>query len=182
MVHSWASRKSGYAERILRELARAVRDSESEEWRTIHGARVRIKNGVVVGGAGGELNGLRVDPSAPGATMPSASGRNRLQVRGFRSKQKANNHFSKHKKEFSLLGITTADKYVQYAIKLIESPVGKNVLGHVDKNRYVTRYSKTDNVYVKESALKGIFTMYIPQEGALYYNNERRKDEERKEE
>lgn len=34
---------------------------EKGVWRTINGAKVLVKNGVVIGGAGGRLNGIRVD-------------------------------------------------------------------------------------------------------------------------
>lgn len=59
MVYSWVSRKSGCAEEILRELARQFVTQNRKSGGQSMAPGVRIKNGVVVGGAGGKLNGLQ---------------------------------------------------------------------------------------------------------------------------
>ncbi|MBR7025292.1 MAG: hypothetical protein IKI08_04730 [Selenomonadaceae bacterium] len=103
----------------------------------------------------------------------SPSGANKFIVRGFKSKQSLNNHWRDHGEqypEFTLL------QYEQRALELIESPVGGNILGHVDKVGVLIRYDKVTNDFVKGRPIKGIFTMFKPDDGLNYYETRKKED------
>lgn len=100
---------------------------------------------------------------------PSARGTNYLKVKGFSNKQKLMNHWKNgrtHRDEYPDL---TMEQYVATAVKLAESPVGGDILGHIDKNDDVIRYNVKTNDFVKASLTKGIRTMFKPDEGFKYY-------------
>jgi hypothetical protein len=101
-----------------------------------------------------------------------ASGSHDFKVKGFFSKQKLNNHWSKHRKEYPRM---TKDEYLQTAITLLESPVGGYIAGHMTADGTVVRYDKKANDFVKGKPDKGIYTMMKPTaEG--YYEAQREED------
>ena len=103
----------------------------------------------------------------------SANGENKFLVRGFKNRQTLMNHFKDHKEHYPHF---TLEQYEQRALKLIESAVGGNILGHIDKSGAVIRYDKSTNDFVKGRPLKGIFTMFKPDEGILYYETRKKED------
>ena len=107
------------------------------------------------------------------------SGENAFEVRGFKNKQDLMNYWSNkggHAEEYKADGILTAEQYVQRALTLIESKTSKNILGHCTKNGTVIRYDKEKSDFVKGHPKKGIYTMFKPDDGLKYYDNELRKD------
>ena len=109
----------------------------------------------------------------------SPTGANSFEVKGFVNKQKLNNHWQNgrtHRKEYEKDGITTKEAYEKRAVELIESPVGGNIMGHIDKDGHIIRYDEKTNDFVKGSPKKGIFTMFKPTEGKAYYDNKRKED------
>lgn len=107
---------------------------------------------------------------------PSPNGINKLQVRGFANKQKLNNHWQNgrtHKEEYPNF---TKEQYEQRALELIEKPVGKNILGHIDKDGAIIRYDRKTNDFVKGTIEKGIRTLFKPVNSGVYYENQRKKD------
>ena len=110
------------------------------------------------------------------SVTPSPSGANRLQVRGFASRQKLMNHWKNgraHRGEYPDL---TMEQYVQRAVSLAEMPTGGDILGHVDKDGVIVRYDRKENDFVKVSAKNGIRTMFKPDEGEQYYWKRRKED------
>lgn len=89
----------------------------------------------------------------------------------FRNKQKFNNHFTKHQKEFAKIGIMTFGQYKKETRRIIESPVGGDILGHIANKKYnqIIRYDKRLNLFVKGNPAKGVFTSFIPKDGIAYY-------------
>lgn len=109
----------------------------------------------------------------------SATGKNSLRVKGFKNKQHLNNHWKNgrtHKEEYAKDGITTAEAYEKRAVELAEMAVGGNILGYKTKEGYICRYDVEKNDYVKADIMKGIRTMFKPDEGIAYY--ERFKNQE----
>lgn len=106
---------------------------------------------------------------------PSATGANKLRVKGFRNKQAMNNH-KKHISEYKNDGIFTAEQYEKRAVELLEMPAGGNISGHLDKNNHVIRYDKAKNDFVKGDISKGVMTMFKPEDGYSYYLVQRTED------
>ncbi len=96
----------------------------------------------------------------------------------FVNKQKCNNHFTKHIAEFAEIGIMTMAQYRKETRRIIESPVGGDILGHIAsvKNNQIIRYDKRLNLFVKGNPDKGVFTSFIPIEGIGYYIRMERED------
>ncbi|MBQ8411013.1 MAG: hypothetical protein IJX15_04685, partial [Ruminiclostridium sp.] len=87
----------------------------------------------------GKMMGSTSD-SVDGTLEPSPTGSNELQNKGFASKQKLNNHWENgrtHKNEYLSDGIITAEQYEKRAVNLLESPVGGNIFGHLDKENFI---------------------------------------------
>ena len=126
----------------------------------------------------GKMMGSTSD-SVDGTLEPSPTGSNELQNKGFASKQKLNNHWENgrtHKNEYLSDGIITAEQYEKRAVNLLESPVGGNIFGHLDKENFIIRYDKTNNDFVIGTIEKGVFTMFKPINGYAYYENQRMED------
>lgn len=105
-----------------------------------------------------------------------ASGAHEFKVKGFRSKAKANNHFTKHKAEFEQDGIKTVDQYIARALELVESATGGDIQGHMDKEGNVIRYDSKQNQFVKGHPEKGITTFIKPVDAQAYYDMMREED------
>ncbi len=103
----------------------------------------------------------------------SAAGENKFIVRGFKNRQALMNHWKDHGAQYP--GFTVA-QYEQRALELIESAVGENILGHIDKSGAIIRYDKSTNDFVKGRPLKGIFTMFKPDDGILHYETRKKED------
>ena len=142
-----------------------------------------------MGGRGASLNGKAkntatnkaieiTDAQAKILSKYGASplGRNKFAVEGFRSKQSFNNHWKDHKNQYPNF---TQEQYKARALNLIESSVGKGILGHVDKDGILTRYDVKENDFAKGKPSKGIYTMFKPDDGIEYYKKMRRIDIER---
>ena len=89
----------------------------------------------------------------------SPSGENKFLVRGFKNRQALMNHWQNF----------TMAQYEQRALELLEQPTDKNILGHIDKSGYITRYDKENNDFAKGHPYKGIVTMFKPIDGLNYY-------------
>ena len=114
---------------------------------------------------------------AGGAAPPSAiikpSDAHEFKVKGFPSKQKLNNHWSKHGTEYPKM---TKDEYLQAAVTLLGKPVNDDVLGHVTADGLVVRYDTKTNDFAKGSPDRGVRTMYKPEDGKAYYDKQREED------
>lgn len=114
-----------------------------------------------------------------GGTSISPSGANEFKVKGFRSKQKLNNHWKNgrtHQDEYIKDGIKTKEAYVARAIELLESPVGGNIQGHIDAHGNVIRYDTEKNDFAKGNPNKGVTTLFKPADGKVYYEQKRKED------
>lgn len=111
-----------------------------------------------------------------GSKSPSPTGANVLEVQGFYSKAKLNNHWKDHEKQYIKDGITTKEQYLQRALELVQSPVGGSIKGHLTKEGHIVRYDEKTNDFVKANIKKGIITMFKPDEGKIYYENNRKGD------
>ena len=110
---------------------------------------------------------------------PSPTGINKFKVYGFRNKQKLRNHYTNgrtHANEFVDDGITTEQQYVDAGMKLIQSPVGGDIVGHIDKQNNVIRYDKKKNHFAKGNPEKGLTTFMKPINGKSYYDMQRKED------
>lgn len=91
----------------------------------------------------------------------SAKGSNKFE-KGFKNKQKRNNHFSKHSKEFKNDGIITPEKYEERALELVQSACNDNILGYKNSLDHIVRYDVSKNDFVKGHQKTGVFTLYKP--------------------
>lgn len=112
--------------------------------------------------------------SGSGAASPT--GANDLEVKGFYSQAKLNNHWKDHQAMYQKDGITTKEQYLQRALDLVQSPVGGSIKGHLTKENHIVRYDEKTNDFVKANIKRGIITMFKPDEGKIYYENTRRGD------
>lgn len=110
------------------------------------------------------------------SVTPSPSGANRLQVRGFASRQKLMNHWKNGRTHQDEYPDFTMEQYVQRAVSLAEMPTGGNILGHVDKDGVIVRYDRKENDFVKANVRNGILTMFKPTAGEKYYQSMREGD------
>jgi hypothetical protein len=100
----------------------------------------------------------------------SPGGENHFLVRGFANRQKLMNHCKNgraHRDEYPELA--SAEDYERKALSLLETAVGGDILGHVDGNGNVIRYNRRTNDFAKGNPLKGIRSMYRPENGEAYY-------------
>ena len=112
---------------------------------------------------------IRIKRNSDDITSPS--GANEFIVRGFKSKQSFNNHWRDHGEQYPGF---TLEQYEQRALELIEEPVGGNILGHIDKVGVLIRYDKATNDFVKGLPIKGVFTMFKPDDGINYYETRKK--------
>ena len=110
------------------------------------------------------------------SVTPSPSGANRMQVRGFPSRQKLMNHWKNGRTHQDEYPDFTMEQYVERAVSLAEMPTGGDILGHIDKDGIIVRYDRKENDFVKASAKNGIRTMFKPDEGEQYYWKRRKED------
>ena len=110
------------------------------------------------------------------SVTPSPSGANRLQVRGFASRQKLMNHWKNGRTHQDEYPDFTMEQYVQRAVSLAEMPTGGNILGHIDKDGIIVRYDRKENDFVKANVRNGILTMFKPTAGEKYYQSMREGD------
>lgn len=186
--------------KLLLKLANAFRraldyqkDPDPNHWGTINGAHVhKDENGNIDGGAGGALNGRPIEKPTENANNSgqseengynehiavTAKGKHEFSEVLFLNKQKFKNHFTKHQKEFEKIGILTFGQYKKETRRIIESPVGGDILGHIanKKNNQIIRYDKRLNLFVKGNPDKGVFTSFIPKTGIAYYVGMRKGD------
>ena len=167
------------------ELAEAYDQSGNNPERSIeerfnknHGKDGRFSAGS--GGLSGSYNSEKsgIDKSAGKSenVEVSAKGANEFKVRGFRSKQKLNNHYSKHEEDYKKLGIKSPKELNDYALKQCESPVGGDIIGHIDGNNNVIRYNTKTKLFAKGNPSKGINTAFIPSDPDNYYANQKAED------
>lgn len=169
-------------------------DSEEVVWRTTKTGRkyrINTKTGRVVGGSPAMPIGKVVTEStskeetinyekmkfkdlskAPMMSKINSTGVNKFPAQVFKNKSKAKNHYEKHKKELKLAGIKTFNDYVATTKRVIESPVGEDILGHATKGNQVVRYSINYNLFVKGNPDRGVFTSYIPDGKPGHYYQE----------
>lgn len=110
------------------------------------------------------------------SVTPSPSGANRLQVRGFASRQKLMNHWKNGRTHQDEYQDFTMEQYAQRAVSLAEMPTGGNILGHIDKDGIIVRYDRKENDFVKANVRNGILTMFKPTAGEKYYQSMREGD------
>ncbi len=161
-------------------LQNAEKDDIIQGREYIQDSETGLMMGSTPEGGGSSSDGDGGDGSENGkASTPSATGANKFTVRGFRNKQKLQNHWSNgrtHKDEYKKDNILTAEQYERRALALLEMPTGGSVLGHLDKDGNVIRYDKIKNDFAKGHPAKGIITMFKPEEGYVYYINQKKED------
>ena len=99
----------------------------------------------------------------------SPTGKNKFLVRGFKNRQALMNHWQNGRTHSEEYPNFTMEQYEQRAIELLEESTSENILGHADKNGYITRYDKQNNDFAKGNPLKGVVTMFKPIDGENYY-------------
>ena len=170
------------------------KDPNPEHWGTIKGAHVhKDENGNIDGGAGGALNGRPIkkptknennggQPEGNGYNehvVVTAKGGHKFPEALFVNKQKFRNHLRDHSDDLKKAGIRTEADYRRETRRVIESPVGGDILGHIanKKNNQIVRYDKRINLFVKGNPDRGVFTSFVPDgEPRLYYESMKKGD------
>ena len=127
--------------------------------------------------SGNSNNSGLTDSSESGKISPK--GENKFKVNGFRNKQKLMNHWENgrtHKEEFIKDGIKTAEEYERAGMRLVQSKVSGDILGHADGHGNVIRYDKKRNYFAKGNPEKGLTTFMKPEIGERYYQIQREED------
>ena len=81
-----------------------------------------------------------------------------------------------HKEEFVKDGITTKEQYEREGVKLVESAVGGNIIGHADGHGNVIRYDLGKHYFAKGDPNKGLKTFMAPKDKDKYYYEQREED------
>lgn len=103
----------------------------------------------------------------PAATQPDAPGNVRLHADiGFASRQKFQEHFEKHGREF---GNITADEYLRQAQTLRDRPAGKDVLEVVRADGVVSRFDHLSGAFLAFNQDLTIRTYFKPNDGVNYF-------------
>lgn len=142
-------------------------------------------DGMGGGGSGSSSSEKAIDKAEKSGIIEKANnrvdptGKNEFKVKGFANKQKLNNHWENgrtHKDEFVKDGIITKEQYEITGLKLAESSVGGNIIGHADKYGNVIRYDISKNYFAKGNPEKGLKTFMKPKNGRKYYDEQREED------
>lgn len=122
---------------------------ENGAWRTINGAKVLVKNGVVIEEAGGRLNGIRVDEETETQEGTSFSigpqnyiwghGKQKPKFYSETATRQHDEHHEKHAKEMGL----THDQWIREAAGILNDKASGDYLDWMDpqKGRYY-RFNK----------------------------------------
>ena len=124
----------------------------------------------------GEFGKGSTNAAKSDSVAPSPCGANRLQVRGFSSRQKLMNHWKNGRTHQDEYPEFTMEQYVERAVSLSEMPIGGDIFGHVDKDGIVVRYDRKENDFIKANVKKGIWTMFKPKTGEEYYQQMLKED------
>ncbi len=125
--------------------------------------------GQVGGSAPSDDSGSGGSSCSSAASSPSATGANVFK-RGF-SKRNLDAHFGgshDHSHEYPDM---TKDQYAERAMTLIQSPVGKGILGYKNAKGQVARFDTETGDFVKGHPDKGIATMFKPARGKEYFDD-----------
>ena len=101
----------------------------------------------------------------------SAVGRHKFPKVLFGTKQNFKNHFKNHKPDLANARIYTEEEYERETRRVIESPVGGDILGHIASvsKQEIIRYDKRINLFTKGNPQKRVFTSFSPENGIEYY-------------
>ena len=96
----------------------------------------------------------------------------------FGTKQNFKNHFKNHRTDLLKAGIHNEAEYERESRRVIESPVGGNIEGHVASvsKQEIVRYDKRINLFVKGNPQRRVFTSFVPSAGIRYYYEKREED------
>lgn len=89
-----------------------------------------------------------------------------------------NNHWKNgrtHSDEYLIDGIITAEQYEKRAVELLESPVGENICGHIDKDKNIIRYDIAKNDFVRAVLQKVLLQCISPKKVGLITNSRERR-------
>lgn len=86
-----------------------------------------------------------------------------------------NPKISSHRKEYEARGFDMK-KYGEYALDLVQRPVGNGIVGHKTVDGFVIRYNTKTGDFVKGHPKQGIKTMFIAK--PEYYERQKKRDEE----
>lgn len=108
----------------------------------------------------------------------SAVGRHEFPKVLFGTKQNFKNHFKNHKLDLLNAGIYTEEEYERETRRVIESPVGGDIMGHIASvsKQEIVRYDKRINLFTKGNPQKQTFTSFSPRDGVQYYYKNRDED------
>ncbi len=115
----------------------------------------------------------------PMRTVVSAKGRHKFPKGLFKSPSKSKNHFDKHGDKIDKRIVSNFEDYKREVRRIIESPVGGDILGHVANrtNQQITRYDRRLNLFVKGNPDRGVFTSFVPDgEPGEYYSKQKEED------
>ncbi len=159
--------------KLLRGLARIFHCAKDfDEWD--EGKHPRDRDGKFK-----ERSGQSAPSGYNGGSKVSATGSHSFPKVLFKSTHKFKNHFKNHKDDLLKAGIRAEEEYKRETRRVIESPVGGDIVGHIasKQNGQIVRYDKRINLFVKGSPKKGVFTSFVP-DGApgAYYEIMKEKD------
>lgn len=113
-----------------------------------------------------------VAPPAPPAATPSvgAPTSERFGSRGFRNRERLQEHFDKHGHEF---GVQSAAAYLALAQAVRDGPVGEDILEATrSADGVVSRYQRSSGAFLAFDADGTIRTFFKPNDGERYFRRQ----------
>jgi pyocin large subunit-like protein len=107
--------------------------------------------------------------SAPSVQAPAAGPRAFGEAVGFRSRERLDEHFQKHGREF---GAATAADYLRLAQALRDRPAGGGVLERVRGDGVVTRFDRGSGAFIAFGDDGVIRTFFRPNDGERYFERQ----------
>jgi hypothetical protein len=107
--------------------------------------------------------------SAPSAQVPAPGSHAFGSAVGFRSRERLDEHFQKHGREF---GAATLEDYLRLAQALRDRPAGGDVLERVREDGVVTRFDRGSGAFIAFGDDGVIRTFFRPNDGARYFERQ----------
>lgn len=123
---------------------------------------------LICGACRSRQDGQAVDQQRPtiSTQQPALSVKTKI---GFASRQKFEDHYEKHGREF---GSVSEEEYLRLAQELRDHPANSDVLESVRADRVVTRYDRRSGAFLAFNQDLTIRTFFKPNDGENYFRRQ----------
>jgi pyocin large subunit-like protein len=128
--------------------------------------------GLMACGPAQETKPAKPSATASTAMAPAAPTRAPRNSRGFRSRQRLDEHFEKHGREFGRL---SEDEYLRMAQALRDTTAGGNILEIARRDGVVSRFDRSTGAFIAFDDDGTIRTFFRPNDGERYFQRQARR-------